>query len=261
MNQVPQIERSASESWDEEAGSELSCSEDEYQGSKVLNEAMLSVRLGFIRKVYGILVAQILLTVVIVCPFLLVPRAFLTQNVWLYKFATWGSLAVIVGMTCCCRQAARSFPTNYLCLFVFTVFEAVVLGFITAKYETHSVLLAGGLTAAVFFGLTAYACFTKKDFTGLGPYLFAVLCGLVIWSFVMIFLPAGELTTKAFAGIGALLFCCYIVYDTQLIIGGRHKHQFEIDEYVFAALNIYLDIVNLFLMILRLLGSSSSNSS
>ena len=43
-------------------------------------------------------------------------------------------------------------------------------------------------------------------------------------------------------------------YDTQLIVGGAHKkHQFGVDDYVFAALNIYLDIINLFLLLLQLL--------
>ena len=55
---------------------------------------------------------------------------------------------------------------------------------------------------------------------------------------------------------GCLLFSCYIVYDTQLIVGGQHKkHQFGVDDYVFAALNIYLDIINLFVYLLRLLNS------
>jgi len=55
---------------------------------------------------------------------------------------------------------------------------------------------------------------------------------------------------------GVLLFTFYIVFDTQLLIGeyGGHKVQFGIDDYVFAALNLYLDIINLFLHILSLFG-------
>lgn len=49
----------------------------------------------------------------------------------------------------------------------------------------------------------------------------------------------------------------YLVYDTQLIIGGQHKRmQFDMDDYVLAALSIYLDIINLFILILRLLNDS-----
>jgi len=54
--------------------------------------------------------------------------------------------------------------------------------------------------------------------------------------------------------LGVLLFTFFIVFDTQMIIGGNHKVQFSIDDYCFAALNLYLDIINLFLHILALLG-------
>merc|ERR1719343_1370915 len=59
--------------------------------------------------------------------------------------------------------------------------------------------------------------------------------------------------------VGVLLFTFYIVYDTQLIIGGSHKVQFSIDDYCFAALNLYLDVINLFQQILRLLGDQKKD--
>lgn len=225
-------------------------------GNTPVEQAMQHVRLGFIRKVYGILVVQLLLTIAIAFPFQFVSQQWLQNNIMLLKIARYGSLAVIVGMACCCQGAARKFPVNYLLLSIFTVFEAIVMGFVTAMYETQSVLLAAGVTTVIFLGLTAYACMTKKDFTGLGPYLFVILLTLCLWSFIAIFFPMGKTLHTAFGAIGTLLFCVYIVYDTQLIIGGSHKkYQFEVDDYVFAALNLYLDIINLFLFLLSLLGN------
>jgi len=57
------------------------------------------------------------------------------------------------------------------------------------------------------------------------------------------------------AGVGALIFSVYLVYDTQLMIGGNHKMSISPEEYIFAALNIYMDVIMIFLYILRLLGS------
>lgn len=57
--------------------------------------------------------------------------------------------------------------------------------------------------------------------------------------------------------VGILVFVVYIIYDTQLIMGemgGHKKHQFSVDDYAFAALNLYLDLINLFLHLLHLLG-------
>lgn len=57
--------------------------------------------------------------------------------------------------------------------------------------------------------------------------------------------------------VSAVIFACYMVFDTQMILGswGGHKLEFEVDDYIFAALNLYLDIINFFLDMLAILGS------
>ena len=80
-----------------------------------------------------------------------------------------------------------------------------------------------------------------------------VVCGFV-GSFFSAFYQT-EWIQNLYAGAGCLIFSMYIVYGTQLIVGGdHHKYQFSEDDYVFAAINIYLDIVNLFIYILQLLN-------
>ena len=58
---------------------------------------------------------------------------------------------------------------------------------------------------------------------------------------------------------GALVFSLYLVYDTQLMLGGKHKYALSPEEYIFAALNIYLDVVQLFMYILMIVGGSRSD--
>ena len=57
-----------------------------------------------------------------------------------------------------------------------------------------------------------------------------------------------------FGSVGALIFSLYIVYDTQMMMGGKHKYSLSPEEYIFAALNLYLDIINLFLYLLSIFG-------
>ena len=57
-----------------------------------------------------------------------------------------------------------------------------------------------------------------------------------------------------YGSLGALVFSLYIVYDTQLMMGGKHKYSLSPEEYIFAALNLYLDVVNLFRYVLILVG-------
>ena len=61
-----------------------------------------------------------------------------------------------------------------------------------------------------------------------------------------------------YSSVGALIFSCYLVFDIQLLMHGK-RVQLSPDDYVFAALNLYLDIVQLFLHILRLYGEMSRN--
>merc|ERR1712113_1055091 len=84
---------------------------------------------------------------------------------------TWGSLITALVMICCCARSLWRYPTNYVFLFVFAVLYGVFVGAVSISYTLPSVLLAAGITVAMFFMLTAYVCLTKTDFTGLGPYL------------------------------------------------------------------------------------------
>ena len=66
-------------------------------------------------------------------------------------------------------------------------------------------------------------------------------------------------TMIGFGAAGALVFSLYLVYDTQLMLGGKHKYALSPEEYIFAALNIYLDVVQLFMYILMIVGGSRSD--
>lgn len=226
--------------------------------STLLRDANAEIRLGFVRKVYGILSAQLVLTVLIAGPICTMATPWLNSHAWLLSVSAMMSLVMICAISCC-QSYTREYPTNYICLFLFTSFEAVVVGFVSAQYTWQSVVLCAGITAVVFLGLTVFAFKTKTDFTGAGPYLFAALCILFAFAMVLTILVSCGVPVQAaimlYDMLGVLVFVFFIIYDTQLIIGGDHKeHEFSVDDYVFAALNLYLDIINLFMHLLRLLG-------
>jgi hypothetical protein len=121
-------------------------------------------------------------------------------------------------------------------------------------FETEAILIAVGLTAAVTIGLTIFAFQTKIDFTTCGGMLCAMLVILLIGGIVCAFFP-GKWTTVAYGSAGALVFSLYIVYDTQLMMGGSHKYALDPEEYIFAALNIYLDVINLFMYLVMIIAA------
>jgi len=183
------------------------------------------------------------------------PNSTATGLMW----GSWAASFVLIISLACCIENARVYPRNMILLSLFTLALGTMLGVMCAFYDAPLVLLATAMTAAVVLTLTAFAKYTTIDFTGMGMYLYVCLIVFILSGFIagVFFATVDNFQTiqLVYATGGVLLFSCYLVYDTQLIIGGKHaKFQFSVDDYVFAALNLYLDIINLFIYILQLLN-------
>lgn len=167
---------------------------------------------------------------------------------------TFGTLIALA----CCEDLRRKSPTNFILLFVFTFAESFLLAVSVSRYYPEQVLLALGLTTLICFALTIFALQTKVDFTVMGGFLMVAAIVLLVVSIVAIFFP-GKLMTLIIASAGAIIFSLYLIYDTQLMMGGDHKYSISPEEYIFAALNIYVDIINIFMYILAIIGASSDD--
>lgn len=239
--------------------SDILSSGDEFAASNS-NWDTLSIRHAFIRKVYLILAAQLLVTTSIVAVFTFVQpvRLFVRQNPAVY----WASFAVyfVTNMVLvCCKGPRRKFPWNVLLLSIFTLALSYMTGTISSYYETKAVFLALGITAVVCIAVTVFCFQTKVDFTKCQG-LFCVL-GIVV--FVTGIITTIVLSFKyipwlhmLYAAIGAIAFTLFLAYHTQLLIGNR-KYSISPEEYVFAALSLYVDIVQIFLFLLQIIGAST----
>ncbi|XP_013786930.1 protein lifeguard 1-like [Limulus polyphemus] len=212
------------------------------------------IRMGFIRKVYGILMVQLAITAGFICLFLYVPEVqkFTASHIELFWIAFVLMLIVMIVLVCC-DKVRRNYPSNIVLLVIFTVLESFMLGCAAGGYKADEVMMAVGICAVVTLGLTIFAFQTKWDFTTCGGFLLVAVLILICFGFICIFIP-GRVVGIVYASLGALIFSLYIVYDTQLMLGGRHKYSISPEEYIFAALNLYLDIINLFLFILQLVS-------
>merc|ERR1719379_3108312 len=217
------------------------------------NLQMADIQRNFVRKVYSILAVQMLITVAMVLPFYYFEslRVFVMVNpaiIWAALLSTMAFMCVIT----CNEQLARTFPQNLWILTGFTICEAFLIGVICVN--STGVLLAAMVTCAIVIALTAFAMVTDIDFTGYGVYLFIALIGLITVQPFAILLQLPWLDTFA-ALLGAVIFSFYLVHDTQMIVDGKHNaFAISIDDYVFASLVLYLDIINLFLNMLHLIG-------
>ena len=212
-------------------------------------------RIGFIRKVYLILAFQLGITCISIAVTILNNdlRKLIQQGLVLWILSFVGSLVTLLILICVPGMSTKV-PSNYILLFAFTIFESYLISFLTSFYTVSTVFTAAVLTAAIVLGLTAYAFYTDTDFTFMGGFLFMGIFVLMGLSFIQFFVNVKWLN-MLICVFGVLLFGAYLIYDTQLLIGTKGL-KYEIDEYILAALNIYLDIINIFVYLLEILGSN-----
>jgi len=130
--------------------------------------AEAQVRQGFVRKVFGILAVQLLITVLASSVFIVSDgaKSFVQSNPWTVLAAMLLVLGLSV-MLSCFEGPRKTFPWNYVLLLAFTGAEAFLVGTITAAYETQVVVAAAGITVLVTAGLTAFACQVRKTWDAL----------------------------------------------------------------------------------------------
>lgn len=213
------------------------------------------IRRKFVRKVYSILVVQLLFTFGIVALFVFERHVqeFVQKNMIIY-IISYVTLLVTYFVLVCCQSVRRQFPGNLICLAVFTLAMTYVAAAISSFHETSTVMIAAGICAGTCLVITLFSMWTKFDFTGFGPYLYIACWVLVFFGIACIF-TYREIMMTVYSGLGALLMMLFLAYNTQMIMGGR-KHEISPEEYISGALQLYVDIVYMFLFLLRLVGSS-----
>lgn len=228
---------------DDEYDYELDALED--GKSLILND----VKNGFLKKIYSLLSLQLVFTWSMsylfyknkdISNFVLSnPGALVTASLgtFLFLFLSW------------CY--GKKYPANYLILSGFTICESYLVSYICLFYQPISVLLAWGLTATIFVSLSLYVIVTGKDFSFLGAGLFAGLTILILGGFIqIIWLPNDQVLNTSMSCLGALIATGYILYDTSNII-----NRLDPDDYIYACMSLYIDIIMLFIRILELFGN------
>ena len=169
-----------------------------------------------------------------------------------YWIAVIAEFACLFGL----MFARKNAKLALILLFAFTFISGLVLGPTLARYigagMGNVITQAFLMTTVAFGGLSVFAMNTKRDFSAMGKFLFIALIVLIVASLINIFVGSSMLSL-ALSGAGALIFSAYILYDTQNIIRGAY------DSPVLAAVSLYLDILNLFISLLHILGALNSN--
>lgn len=203
-------------------------------------------RATLVRRTYSLVFAGVLVTMLGVAfaatqPALL---GFVAAHPFIMFIATFVPLMA--------AQALRDrFPVNIALTFAFTFAEGVFLAPFLLMMEQRQPGVVGQtalLTGSTFAVLTAYAFVTRRDFSAWGSFLVTGLWVLIGTSLLNLFFH-NQTAGLWIAGVGTLLFSGLLVFDTW-----RLRNVYGPNDYVIAAVQIYLDLLNMFLFILRLVG-------
>lgn len=221
------------------------------------------------RKVYSLLSVQLLITVLFVLPSVLSKSyaTFQAENSWLFVLSLIGTIAFMIPMVCC-KHLTKETPINYILLFGFTICESYSVSLVCSFYTPDSVLMAAITTCAATIGLTAYAIKTKSDFTECAHFLmgkkmdniaffWSMFCVTFFITLINIFFIRSEILSVLISIGIAAIYSVYLIIDTQLIMGGREK-ELTMDNYVLGAVILYIDIIRLFLEMLRIFGKRNN---
>ncbi len=226
-----------------------------YAGTATHVEIDQSLR-AYMLKVFNIMASGLLLSGIVAAVVALSPA--LTQGIWgspLRWVVLFAPLGILMWMSFGVnRMSARSLSMLY---WVFTALMGLSLSSLFIRYTGQSVVKVFFITAGTFAAASLYGYTTKKDLTGFGTFLFMGLIGLVIASLVNLFM-ASSMMQFIISVISVLVFTGLTAFDTQRIKADFYEgHSEEMLEKgaTMAAVNLYLNFVNLFQALLSILGN------
>ncbi len=208
--------------------------------------APLAERMAFLKKVYGLLSISILMAA---------GASWMTINneAFLSTVANNYILFIIVEFAAIFFTfwARKKETLGLIALFSFTMLTGMTTAPILLVYSGKVVTNAAFLTALIFAGLSFYTIVSKRDFSFLGGMLTTGLIILIVGGLLNAFVFKSSAGSFLYSAAGVFLFSGFILYDTSNIL-----KRYPTDEYITATLALYLDVLNLFLMLLHLLGLS-----
>jgi uncharacterized protein len=171
--------------------------------------------------------------------------------IWVLIILELGLVVMISGII----KSLRSSTARNLFI-IYSALNGLTISAILFLYTVQSIFMVFAITSGMFYALSIFARNTKKDLTGWGNFLYAALFGLVIAMIVNIFMRSSMIGFIISIG-GVVIFSGLIAYDNQKLIklAEQIRDQETLSRIaVVGALSLYLDFVNLFLSLLRLIG-------
>lgn len=225
----------------------------EYSSSKTFDAGLRS----YMQRVYNLMSLALFITAI---------TAFITANVpaifhtihgsplkWLVMFAP---LAFVFFFSAKINSISANTAKNYL--WIFSLLMGLSLSYIFVIYSAQSIARVFFITSIMFGSMSYYGYVTKKDLSSWGSFLIMGVIGIIIASIINIFLQSSAMDF-AISFIGVIIFTALTAYDTQKIknlyyqLSNSDSSSIQ-KSAIMGALSLYMDFINLFIMLLRFFG-------
>lgn len=181
----------------------------------------------------------------------------LASNPMILLMAIIGEFALVIYLSA--RIMRMTTERAQLAFFLYSALNGFTLSMIFRVYTGESIFHTFLISAGAFGGMSLYALTTRKDLSGMGKYLIMGLWGVILASFINIFFRTSGFS-MIISLVALLIFLGLTAYDTQMIYRWSQEYGDKIndDDYkrlsIIGALKLYLDFINIFLILLRFLG-------
>jgi uncharacterized protein len=209
---------------------------------------------ALIRQVYawmgaGLTITSIMALVTLSSPVILTA---ITENRLVFYGLMIGELALVFTLSGAINRLSATTAT--LLFVAYSALNGVTLSIMALVYTANSIASTFVITAGMFGAMSIYGYMTKRDLTSWGSFLFMGLIGVVIASVVNIFVGSSAVSWVVSA-VGVLVFTGLTAYDTWKIKAMAAQGTEGRKPAILGALTLYLDFINLFLMLLRFTGN------
>jgi FtsH-binding integral membrane protein len=233
---------------------------ENYQNGLMSETAVVEAQKQYLAKVYAWMVGGLLLTGIV--SFVISGSAtflnLLSENPSILWIALIAELGLVVALSAAINKIS---PMVAGIMFLgYSFLNGITLSLLFMAYTAESLYSTFFISAGMFGAMSIYGFVTKRDLSGMGSFLFMGLIGLIIASLVNMFLQSAMVNWIA-SIVGVIIFTGLTAYDTQQI-----KEQYVLENEpngaalaqkgaIIGALKLYLDFINLFLMLLRVMGN------
>jgi FtsH-binding integral membrane protein len=217
----------------------------------------LNIRNMFILKVFGILLFQLAFTfaIVLICQINIIKDFLFSQSVLgicLLSIAIFVYLVLFI-IFLCKPTLMRRVPANYIIIFIATICLTIILVYLSINYKLEIIVASIAVLFAICLAMFIIGLFNKIEI----GYCSIALIGLLFLALnygILAAIYRSYYLYFLYVSIVGIIYAFFIAYDTTII-----RDEFSIDDYAFAALTLYFDIIRLFIFILQIFGGGNRN--